>query len=287
MWGSHSTYSGNAQSKSVFGKIFNGSSGLRCADVKAGTPVRTVRGLSKEGYEVYNVGTDVSANIYVAKAPEKAYFEDEEEYAPTIRPISEEVFAQSIYEEAPAVQAKARSFKYTEPVDMFSNARKQPVFEEVDYSQIIIKKRQDISFREVRERTGVPAGPERIAPARQPVIVGMHLEIAKQAAPGATEASAEPEVAAVSAAVDIASAGAQEAAMTSTESDAPMLVAAPGPVAEPEQAYILVNADRDTMVLFFPELEIDELFLGLSKDDSPMVPEDGLEASAAAASLQS
>lgn len=125
MWGSNTTDSDSGRSGGVLGRLFGKDDS------------RTVRSLDGEGYEVFNVGTDESANIFVYKAPERAYFEDEEEYAPTIRPIAEDVSV------APADDAEEETevaIQYNDPSEVFSNAIRRPAYDAIDFNQVIVKR---------------------------------------------------------------------------------------------------------------------------------------------------
>lgn len=161
--GSHST-SGNSLSR-VFKRFTDGIAGalnLKSSEETKQTEAlsgkENIRGLT-EGYRMVEVGAG-SQKIFISEPTEKVYFEDDEEYAPTIRPLKSDMGEGA---NLPASQRK--SVRFEEPADLFVNARKRPVYETVDYDQFTIKKRAEPAV-------GQTAEPESFT-----------MEVAEEAAP--------------------------------------------------------------------------------------------------------
>lgn len=135
MWGINSTDTGSEGSLNVLEKLFGKN------ESEDRTP--TVRSLDSNGYEVYNVGTGPEANIYVSKPSTRAYFDDDEEFGPTITQISDDVAIIS-HEEVAVEEPADPVIQYDDPAEVFVNAIKRPVYEDIDFNEVIVKKKPSV-----------------------------------------------------------------------------------------------------------------------------------------------
>ncbi len=134
MWKSHSD-SGNARFSGVADRIislFRGRNGTAENKTAAATP-QEARGLDAGQFD--RVETDSGAAIFVTKVSDSRYFDESPEYTPVIRPIYKDSLDDF---EIPEPAAQNRTYYY-EPADMFSNARRRPVYEPVDFNEIVVK----------------------------------------------------------------------------------------------------------------------------------------------------
>jgi len=106
-----------------------------------------VKDLSKEGYTRYNIEEDGFADIFVSVPASKAYFEDEEESGPVIRPVQDESFDIPATEICKKIEKPAEVFEYNEPSELFTMALPRKEQSPVDVNALLIKK-----------KTVVPAG---------------------------------------------------------------------------------------------------------------------------------
>ncbi|MDD2627022.1 MAG: hypothetical protein PHT00_04480 [Candidatus Methanomethylophilus sp.] len=107
-----------------------------------GTPAVTRRELDKNGFVIYNVSQDAASSIYVSKPTDRAYFEDEEEYAPVIEPIQEDLG------QAPAAPQKAapaaKEKPHQQPADIFVHAKTRPDYEPIDFDELVVIKKHEV-----------------------------------------------------------------------------------------------------------------------------------------------
>ena len=184
MWKSHSN-SGNARFSGVADKIislFRGRNGTAESKTAVEAP-QEARGLDAGQFD--RVETDSGAAIFVTKVSDSRYFDESPEYTPVIRPIYKDSLDDF---EIPEPAAQNRTYYY-EPADMFSNARRRPVYEPVDFNEIVVK--QSAPAKEAEpEVFSVPA--EETVPAEEIVPVSEGL-FEKEEAP-AEEIPAEDDV---------------------------------------------------------------------------------------------
>ncbi len=171
MWKSHSN-SGNARFSGVADKIislFRGRNGTAESKTAVEAP-QEARGLDAGQFD--RVETDSGAAIFVTKVSDSRYFDESPEYTPVIRPIYKDSLDDF---EIPEPAAQNRTYYY-EPADMFSNARRRPVYEPVDFNEIVVK--QSAPAKEAEpEVFSVPAEeiPAETVPAEEIVPVSEGL----------------------------------------------------------------------------------------------------------------
>jgi len=100
-----------------------------------------VRQLSKDGYEVFN--TPEKQDIYITIQPESAFFEGEEPRMVRMAGGSFVGARQAASFEAPVRAApEPEPMDYAQPSDIFANASRREVYDEIDFNEIIIKKNE-------------------------------------------------------------------------------------------------------------------------------------------------
>ncbi|MCL1810887.1 MAG: hypothetical protein FWG41_01505 [Methanomassiliicoccaceae archaeon] len=140
-----------------------------------------VKQLNKDGYIVYN--TQEKQDIYISIQPDMAFFDDEE---PGMVRMAGGSFVGGNKHAAPVditvkSEPEPEPMVYDQPADIFSNASRREVHEEIDFGEIIIKKNE--SFEEEIERTPVffkPAFEEVYEPVTEEAFrMDMRPEMAK------------------------------------------------------------------------------------------------------------
>ena len=111
-----------------------------------------VKQLNKDGYVVFN--TPEKEDVYITIQPDSAFFDDEE---PPMIKMAGGSFVGTKHAatiEAPIRQEpEAAPIVYTQPADIFSNAARRDELDEIDFSEIIIKKNE--AFEEEIEEAPV------------------------------------------------------------------------------------------------------------------------------------
>ena len=166
MWKSHSD-SGNARFSGIIARIKSLFTG-RGIVAEEGQPLveesRRARGLDCNQFAKVEVGE--GAGIYVQKVSDSRYFDESPEYAPVIRPVYTESLDDFEIPEQPA----GDRVSFSEPADIFSNARKRPTYEPINFNEIKIK--QSVPAAETVAEESVPEAPtglmEREVPAEVP-----------------------------------------------------------------------------------------------------------------------
>lgn len=79
---------------------------------------------------------DVGSGIFVPRVSDSRYFDEVPEYTPVIRPVYGETVEETEVSESPARNGAG----YNDPTELFSNARKRPVYEAIDFNEIVVKK---------------------------------------------------------------------------------------------------------------------------------------------------
>ena len=109
-----------------------------------------VKQINKDGYVVYN--TPEKQDVYVTIQPESAFFDDEE---PVMKRMAGGSFVGGNKQPSAAAvpvrnEPEPEPIVYDQPADIFSNACRREVFEEIDFNEIIIKKNEsfDTEFEE-------------------------------------------------------------------------------------------------------------------------------------------
>ena len=94
--------------------------------------------LNKEGYEVFNAGTDGDVMIYL---PSETVTFDDEEPLPIRLDLGDVVSNEPIEAkiEAPENAAVDKGVEYREPADLFVNAKKKETFEIINFDEIIVQ----------------------------------------------------------------------------------------------------------------------------------------------------
>ena len=195
MWKSHSD-SGNARFSGIIARIKSLFTG-RGIVAEEGQPLveesRRARGLDCNQFAKVEVGE--GAGIYVQKVSDSRYFDESPEYAPVIRPVYTESLDDFEIPEQPA----GDRVSFSEPADIFSNARKRPTYEPINFNEIKIKQSvpaaEDVaeeSFPEAptghmeREVPVVEETPAPVAPAAEMEFIAPAEEV-----PAEVPASAE------------------------------------------------------------------------------------------------
>ncbi len=133
MWKSHSD-SGNARFQSVLArvKVLLGFGNGAAAGTPRGIEAPKARGLDCNQFS----RVDVGSGIFVSRVSDSRYFDEVPEYTPFIKPVCSESA-----EDAEVVERPARGgAAYSDPTELFSNARKRPVYEAIDFNEIVVKK---------------------------------------------------------------------------------------------------------------------------------------------------
>ena len=195
MWKSHSD-SGNARFSGIIARIKSLFTG-RGIVAEEGKPLveesRRARGLDCNQFAKVEVGE--GASIYVQKVSDSRYFDESPEYAPVIRPVYTESMDDCEIPEQPA----GDRVSFSEPADIFSNARKRPTYEPINFNEIKIKRA--VPAAETVAEESVPEAPtglmEREVPGGEetpaPVAPAAEMEFIAPAeeAPAEVPASAE------------------------------------------------------------------------------------------------
>ena len=165
MWKSHSD-SGNARFSGIIARIkslFTGRGSIAEEDQPLVEGPRGARGLDCNQFAKVEVGE--GAGIYVQKVSDSRYFDESPEYAPVIRPVYTESLDDFEIPEQPA----GDRVSFSEPADIFSNARKRPTYEPINFNEIQIK--QSVPATEAVAEESVPEAPtglmEREVPAAE------------------------------------------------------------------------------------------------------------------------
>lgn len=165
MWKSHSD-SGNARFSGIIARIkslFTGRGSIAEEDQPLVEGPRGARGLDCNQFAKVEVGE--GAGIYVQKVSDSRYFDESPEYAPVIRPVYTESLDDFEIPEQPA----GDRVSFSEPADIFSNARKRPTYEPINFNEIKIK--QSVPATEAVAEESVPEAPtglmEREVPATE------------------------------------------------------------------------------------------------------------------------
>jgi len=100
-----------------------------------------VKQLNKEGYVIYN--TPEREDVYITVQPETAFFDDEE---PQMIKMAGGSFVGNKRSEPIAVPVKRETDEvhvvYKQPADIFANAERRVIHDEIDFNEIIIKKNE-------------------------------------------------------------------------------------------------------------------------------------------------
>ena len=190
MWKSHSD-SGNARFSGIIARIKSLFTG-RGIVAEEGQPLveesRRARGLDCNQFAKVEVGE--GAGIYVQKVSDSRYFDESPEYAPVIRPVYTESLDDFEIPEQPA----GDRVSFSEPADIFSNARKRPTYEPINFNEIKIK--QSVPAAETVAEESVPEAPTGLMEREVPVVEETPAPVAPAAemefiAPAEVPASAE------------------------------------------------------------------------------------------------
>lgn len=164
MWKSHSD-SGNARFSGIIARIKSLFTG-RGSIAEEGQPLveesRRARGLDCNQFAKVEVGE--GAGIYVQKVSDSRYFDESPEYAPVIRPVYTESLDDFEIPEQPA----GDRVSFSEPADIFSNARKRPTYEPINFNEIKIK--QSVPAAETVAEESVPEAPTGLMEREVPVV---------------------------------------------------------------------------------------------------------------------
>ena len=164
MWKSHSD-SGNARFSGIIARIKSLFTG-RGIVAEEGQPLveesRRARGLDCNQFAKVEVGE--GAGIYVQKVSDSRYFDESPEYAPVIRPVYTESLDDFEIPEQPA----GDRVSFSEPADIFSNARKRPTYEPINFNEIKIK--QSVPAAETVAEESVPEAPTGLMEREVPVV---------------------------------------------------------------------------------------------------------------------
>ena len=164
MWKSHSD-SGNARFSGIIARIKSLFTG-RGIVAEEGQPLveesRRARGLDCNQFAKVEVGE--GASIYVQKVSDSRYFDESPEYAPVIRPVYTESLDDFEIPEQPA----GDRVSFSEPADIFSNARKRPTYEPINFNEIKIK--QSVPAAETVAEESVPEAPTGLMEREVPVV---------------------------------------------------------------------------------------------------------------------
>ena len=164
MWKSHSD-SGNARFSGIIARIkslFTGRGSIAEEDQPLVEGPRRARGLDCNQFAKVEVGE--GAGIYVQKVSDSRYFDESPEYAPVIRPVYTESLDDFEIPEQPA----GDRVSFSEPADIFSNARKRPTYEPINFNEIKIK--QSVPAAETVAEESVPEAPTGLMEREVPVV---------------------------------------------------------------------------------------------------------------------
>lgn len=190
MWKSHSD-SGNARFSGIIARIkslFTGRGSIAEEDQPLVEGSRGARGLDCNQFAKVEVGE--GAGIYVQKVSDSRYFDESPEYAPVIRPVYTESLDDFEIPEQPA----GDRVSFSEPADIFSNARKRPTYEPINFNEIKIK--QSVPAAETVAEESVPEAPTGLMEREVPVVEETPAPVAPAAemefiSPAEVPASAE------------------------------------------------------------------------------------------------
>lgn len=164
MWKSHSD-SGNARFSGIIARIKSLFTGRGIVAEEGQLLVeesRRARGLDCNQFAKVEVGE--GAGIYVQKVSDSRYFDESPEYAPVIRPVYTESLDDFEIPEQPA----GDRVSFSEPADIFSNARKRPTYEPINFNEIKIK--QSVPAAETVAEESVPEAPTGLMEREVPVV---------------------------------------------------------------------------------------------------------------------
>lgn len=164
MWKSHSD-SGNARFSGIIARIKSLFTGRGIVAEEGQLLVeesRRARGLDCNQFAKVEVGE--GAGIYVQKVSDSRYFDESPEYAPVIRPVYTESLDDFEIPEQPA----GDRVSFSEPADIFSNARKRPTYEPINFNEIKIK--QSVPAAETVAEESVPEAPTSLMEREVPVV---------------------------------------------------------------------------------------------------------------------
>lgn len=100
-----------------------------------------VRQLNKDGYVVFN--TPEKEDVYITIQPDSAFFDDEEPKMVKMAGGSFVGSKQTPSKEMPIkTEPEAAPVVYTQPADIFSNAARRNAMDEIDFGEVILKKKQ-------------------------------------------------------------------------------------------------------------------------------------------------
>lgn len=189
MWKSHSD-SGNARFSGIISRIkslFTGRGSIAEEDQPLLEEPRRARGLDCNQFAKVEVGE--GTGIYVQKVSDSRYFDESPEYAPVIRPVYTESLDDFEIPEQPA----GDRVSFSEPADIFSNARKRPTYEPINFNEIKIK--QSVPATEAVAEETVPEAPtglmEREVPAAEEIPVEVPVSAEEPADIGTDDLMAE------------------------------------------------------------------------------------------------
>ena len=140
MWVSRSFDSLGSRARAIFGKLRGAIANGNDDEYDDRTlAIEAPRGLDRDDFETVRIDdSGSSAEIYVAKPSEAAYFEIENDYAPTIVGASKvDARVDNIVEPRSRREKAAAG----EPADLFINALRRPVREKFDASTPVFKKK--------------------------------------------------------------------------------------------------------------------------------------------------
>jgi len=126
-----------------------------------------VKQLNKDGYIIYN--TPEKEDIYITVQPETAFFDDEE---PQMVRMAGGSFVGNKRSEPVVMpvrrEAEVKHIEYSQPADIFFNAKRREAEEDIDYSEVIIKKND--SFESEMEDAPVLFNPGSYKDIIEPVL---------------------------------------------------------------------------------------------------------------------
>ena len=138
MWVSRSFDSVGSRARAAFGKLRGVFASRIDDDYEDDGPlaIEAPRGLDNDEFETVKVGG--SEEIYVAKPSEAAYFEIEEDYAPTIVGAAR---VDARVDDIVEPRSRREKAAAGEPADLFINALRRPVRQKFDASAPVFKKK--------------------------------------------------------------------------------------------------------------------------------------------------
>ena len=185
MWKSHSD-SGNARFSGIISRIkslFTGRGSIAEEDQPLLEEPRRARGLDCNQFAKVEVGE--GTGIYVQKVSDSRYFDESPEYAPVIRPVYTESLDDFEIPEQPA----GDRVSFSEPADIFSNARKRPTYEPINFNEIKIK--QSVPAAEAVAEEAVSEAPTGLMEREVPVVEEMEFISPAEEVPVEVPVSAE------------------------------------------------------------------------------------------------